>query len=310
MKRRPLGTTGITVGEVGLGAWQLGNPDWGAQAGDAPRIVQAALDAGCDFFDTAPGYGGGRSEEVLGEVLKGVRPHVTICTKFGHTVHGQTNFDAAAMRPALEASLRRLQTEYVDVYLLHNPPSELMDGAAAPHYEELERLKAAGLVRAYGVSVDSRQDLRTVVETTHSGAVEIYFNAFHQEPLAGFARAQARGVGLIVKVPLDSGWLSGKYRGDSQFSGVRSRWTPEVIARRAALVEQFAALVPPGMSLTHAALRYILAQPQVSTIIPGAKTVEQARDNFAAADEELPAGVVQAIHALWQRELQEAPLGW
>ena len=312
MKRRPFGTTGITVSEIGFGGWQLANPMWGLHnTHEALKVVQAALDSGCDFFDTAPNYGEGRSEELLGQALKSVRSRVTICTKFGHGADGTTNFDVKAIRSSLEASLRRLQTDHVDILLFHNPPIELMDGTRAPQlYEELERLKLEGKLRVYGASVDWRKELETIIGTTRSGAAEVLFNAFHQEPLAAFQRAQAQGMGLIVKVPLDSGWLSGKYRRDSRFTGIRSRWSPEVIARRAALVEQFAALVPPGTSLAHAALQYVLAQSEVSTVIPGAKTVEQARDNFAAADKQLSADAVRSIHALWERELKNDPLPW
>lgn len=311
MKRRPLGATGITVSEIGLGAWQLANPDWGAHdVGEARRVVERALDDGCDFFDTAPGYGAGRSEELLGQMLKPVRDRVAICTKFGHSPDQGTDFSVSALRGSLEASLKRLRTDYIDVYLLHNPPTELMDGNHALHYEELERLKAEGMLRAYGVSADYSRDLETVLETTASGVIEVLFNVFHQEPRAAFKKAQERGVGLVVKVPLDSGWLSGKYRRDSRFSDVRRRWSPEVIARRAALVEQVAAVLPPGTPLAHAALQYVLAQPEVSTVIAGAKTAEQVRDNAAAAVAELPTEVVQFLHSLWERELKDDPLPW
>lgn len=313
MKSRPLGATGITVSEIGLGAWQLANPAWGLHdTADALRIVHGALDAGCNFFDTAPGYGEGRSEELLGHALKAARGSVSICTKFGHSADGATNFDASAVRPALESSLRRLQTDYVDVYLLHNPPEEIMDGtrAGAAVYEELERLKTEGKLRAYGVSLDWLRELDLVIETTRCQAVEVLFNVFHQEPLAAFQRARARGIGLITKVPLDSGWLSGKYRGTSSFDGIRSRWTPEVIARRAALVEQFAALLPPGVPIRDAALQYILAQPEISTIIPGAKSAAQAGENFAAAGGALGAETVRAVRSLWERELKDQPLPW
>jgi aryl-alcohol dehydrogenase-like predicted oxidoreductase len=312
MRLRPFGKTGMNVSEIGLGAWQLANPDWNLHDTDeALRIVQASLDAGCNFFDTAPGYGYGRSEELLGQALKGVRQDVVICTKYSH--HGADEadrFDVEHIRPVLEGSLRRLQTDYVDMLLLHNPPAELMDGNRAPQYAELEKLKAEGKIREYGVSLDWCSELETVVATTGSRAIEVFFNAFYQEPLPAFQRAQEQGVGLIVKVPLDSGWLSGRYRGSHRFDDVRSRWSPEVIARRGALVEQFAALVPPGTSLTHAALQYCLAQPEVSTVIPGPKSVEQARDNFAAAERQLPDEVVSAIRSLWERELQADPLPW
>jgi aryl-alcohol dehydrogenase-like predicted oxidoreductase len=309
--RRLLGKTGLSVSEIGLGGWQLQNPSWGTcRTDDAHRVVHCALDAGCDFFDTAPGYGNGRSEELLGEALQSVRSRVRICTKCGHGADGTSNFDPTAIRASLEASLRRLQTDYVDILLLHNPPMELMDGARAPQYEELEKLKSEGKLRVYGVSLDHGRELETVAKTTRCGAVEVLFNVFHQEPLTAFRVAQAAGIGLIVKVPLDSGWLSGKYRADSQFSGVRERWSRKIIERRAALVEQFATLLPPGMPLARAALGFVLAHAEVSTVIPGAKTPEQVEDNFAAAGTTLQPDLVQAIRAFWERELKGDPLPW
>jgi aryl-alcohol dehydrogenase-like predicted oxidoreductase len=312
MNLRPFGDTGMNVSAVGLGAWQLANPDWKLHdTSEALRIVHASLDAGCNFFDTAPGYGYGRSEELLGQGLKRARQSVIICTKFSHHgADGADDFATEHIRPVLEGSLRRLQTDYVDMLLLHNPPRELMDGRTASQYEELERLKAEGKIREYGVSLDWRVEVEMVVETTKSKALEVFYNALYQEPRGAFAQAQESGVGLIVKVPLDSGWLSGRYRGDSRFDDVRKRWSPEVIARRGALVEQFAALVPPGTSLAHAALQYTLAHPAISTTIPGAKSVAQALDNFAAADRELPADVVRAIDDLWEREIAADPLPW
>jgi aryl-alcohol dehydrogenase-like predicted oxidoreductase len=311
MNLRPFGTTGMQVSEIGLGAWQLANPSWGVDdKQEALRIVQQSLAAGCNFFDTAPGYGNGVSEDLLGQGLESARKNVIICTKFGYSPEGVENFNTDNIRPILEGSLRRLRTDYVDILLLHNPARELMDGRTATQYEELERLKKEGKIREYGVSLDWKIELETVIETTKSNAIELMYNVFYQEPRDAFTMAQERGAGLIVKVPLDSGWLSGRYRGDSRFTDVRERWSPEVIARRAALLEQFAALVPPGTSLAHAALQYILAHPAISTIVPGAKTVAQALDNFAAADNRLPADVVRAIDSLWEGELKDNPLPW
>lgn len=312
MKLRPLGNTGISVSEIGLGAWQLANPDWHvSDEREAQQIVEYALEAGCTFFDTAPGYGDSRSETILGRALREVRQEVVICTKFSHhdAATGR-NFSVENLRPVLEGSLRRLQTDYVDVLLLHNPPRELMDGSHAPQYAALEALKAEGLIRAYGVSLDWQAELELVTRTTASQAVEVMFNAFHQEPKGAFREAQARGVGLIVKVPLDSGWLSGSYRHGHRFTDIRGRWSPEVVARRSELLEKFAALIPEGTSLVHAALGYVLAQPEVSTVIPGSKTLEQAKVNFAAAESHLPQEVVQKIDALWEQEIKDQPLPW
>src|SRR5215212_3110096 len=311
MKLRPFGNTGMNVSEIGLGAWQLANPDWGVNdKSEALRIIQASLEAGCNFFDTAPGYGRGRSEELLGEGLKPVRKNIIICTKFGHTAQGETNFNTEAIRPSVEASMKRLQTDYLDIVLMHNPPREMMDGRISSQYEEFEKLKTEGKIRAYGVSLDWREEAELVLDTTRSQALEIFFNALYQEPLPAFQKAQDHDTGIIIKVPLDSGWLSGRYRKGHNFEDIRKRWPPEVVRRRSELVEQFAKLVPAGTSLAQAALQFILAQPQVSTIIPGAKSVQQALDNFAAADKQLPPDIIQAIHDLWKREIESEPLPW
>ncbi len=311
MKLRPFGNTGMNVSEIGLGAWQLANPDWGvSDKNEALKIVQAALEAGCNFFDTAPGYGGGRSEELIGQGLKSVRKDVVICTKFGHTAEGATDWRVESIRPSLEASMKRLQTDYLDIVLMHNPPREMMDGRVAGHYEEFEKLKAEGIIRAYGVSLDWRAELELVLDTTKSQAAEVFFNALYQETLPAYPKAQERGMGLIIKVPLDSGWLSGKYRAGHKFDGVRDRWSPEVLRRRSDLVEKFAALIPDERSMAHAALQFVLAQPQVSTVIPGAKSVAQALDNFAAAEKQLSAETVQSMRDLWKNEIEGSPLPW
>ena len=311
MKLRPFGNTGMNVSEIGLGAWQLASPDWGVDSkSDGLRIIQKSLEAGCNFFDTAPGYGGGRSEELLGEGLKSVRKDVIICTKFGHTAEGVTDFSTNAIRPSMEASMRRLQTDYLDIVLMHNPPREMMDGRVASQYAEFEKLKAEGKIREYGVSLDWREEVEMVVDATKSRALEVFFNALYQEPLPAFQKAYENGVGIIVKVPLDSGWLSGRYRKGHQFDDIRKRWPLEVVERRSELVEQFSALVPKGTSMAHAALQFILAQPQVSTVIPGAKSAEQALDNFAAADKQLSSEVVQSMYNLWEREIMSDPLPW
>jgi aryl-alcohol dehydrogenase-like predicted oxidoreductase len=313
MKLRPLGSSGLLVSEISLGGWQLASPAWGTQdSKEALRIVRTALDGGCNFFDTAPGYGGGLSETLLGRALRSCRSNVVLCTKFGHPANGPSDFSVPALRPSIESSMKRLQTSYLDVLLVHNPPAEWLDGRCNGLYAELERLKQAGLLRHYGVSVDTSTEMLTAMHTTGSTVIEVLFNVFQQDALACFGEAGQRGVGLVAKVPLDSGWLSGKYRRDSRFIGVRERWPASVIARRAALVDRFAELLPPGVPIAHAALRYILAYPQVSTVIPGARSAQQVLENLKAADAPQPLddSVVKAIHALWQREIQAAPLPW
>ena len=311
MKYRTLGTTGLSVSEIGLGCWQLASTAWGTQdSTDAQRIVQTALDQGCTFFDTAPSYGAGRSESLLGQVLKGRRSQVVLCSKFGHPTEGPADYSVAALRPAVEASLKRLQTDFLDVLLVHNPPPEFLDGGRSGLYAALAELQRAGVLRGYGVSVDSPQDMHTAMQTTGCGVMELLFNAFHQDVRAGLDSAATQGMGLIGKVPLDSGWLAGKYNADSRFSGVRDRWLAHDISRRADLVAQFAALLPSALPLAHGALGYALAQPQIATVIPGARSPQQVLDNMAASDAHLDAQTVDAIFALWQREIEPNPLPW
>jgi aryl-alcohol dehydrogenase-like predicted oxidoreductase len=312
MDYRLFGTTGLRVSAVGFGAWQLNNSIWGGpdEAGSI-ELVQAALDAGCNFFDTAPGYGGGASEHLLGKALKGRRDKAVLCTKYGHADPQKMGFSAAGLRPSLEASLRRLQTDYVDLLLLHNPPGDLLDGTkAADLYAELEALQREGKLRAFGASIDTGHELRTLALTTGSGAAEVLFNAFHQDVRRALGEAARRGVGLVAKVPLDSGWLCGKYDEHSRFDGIRERWSPEVVARRAALVRKLRALLPPDMPLAQAALGFVLAHREIATVIPGAKTRAQLETNLLAAREPLPAASVAAVHALWETEIADNPLPW
>jgi aryl-alcohol dehydrogenase-like predicted oxidoreductase len=310
VERRGLGATGIEVGAIGLGAWQLGgNEVWdGPGEEESSAIVDAALARGCTLFDTAPGYAEGRSEAVLGRALAGRRDAVAICTKFGHTADGRTDFSGAALRPALEESLARLRTDRVDVLLLHNPPDELLQ-SGAPIWDELGRLRDEGLAGAVGASVDWAADVDAAV-AAGAQVVEVLLNAFHQEPLPALERAREAGVGVVVKVPLDSGWLGGRYRRDSTFAGVRGRWSDAVVARRAGLVERFDALLPEGVPTAAGALAFLLALPPVSSVIPGARSVAQLEANAAASDVSLPDETVAAIQALWRDEIAADPLPW
>jgi aryl-alcohol dehydrogenase-like predicted oxidoreductase len=312
MQHRLFGNTGLRVSSIGFGAWQLNNPlEGGPDETESIRLVHAALDAGCNFFDTAPGYGDGASEQLLGQALRGRRREAVICTKFGHTGLHTKDFSVARLRPSLEGSLRRLQTDHVEVLLLHDPPADRLDGAkAADLYGELAMLQREGKLLAFGASVDWSHELRALASTTAGRAAEVLFNAFHQEPRLAFTEAAGHGLGLIVKVPLDSGWLSGKYDEQSRFDGIRERWTPGVIARRAVLVRRLRALLPAGMPMAHAALGFILAHPEVATVIPGAKSRAQFDANLAAAAEPLPTTVVAGIRALWEKEIADDPLPW
>jgi aryl-alcohol dehydrogenase-like predicted oxidoreductase len=313
VESRPFGSTGIDVSAIGLGAWQLGrSANWpdGPDEAEAVRIVHAALDAGVTFIDTAPGYADGASEVNIGRALSTTDTRPVICTKFGHTPEGETNWSADAIEASVERSARRMNVDHVDVVVLHNPPPEILDGSRGDHYEVLQRLVDKGTIRAYGSSVDRGADIDTVLDTSASTALEVRLSALYQEPWAAMGRARDKGVGTIIKVPLESGWLSGRYTADSGFTDVRARWSREDIALRAALVEEFRALLPAGVGPVEGALRFLLAYDAVSTVIPGTKSVAQLESSLRAVAEPLPADSVAAVRSWYDTRLAAKPLDW
>ncbi|NKE08249.1 aldo/keto reductase [Mesobacillus selenatarsenatis] len=311
MKFRQLGNTGIKVSEVGFGAWQLGNArDWEAMEDNhAIRLVHAAIDQGCNFFDTAPNYGGGKSESLLGEALSGRRSEVVINSKFGHHPDNNLDFDSRKIRSSVEGSLQRLKTDYLDSVLLHNPPFEILTGVT-DHFDVLESLKKEGKIRAYGASVDSAREMVELIRNTKSQVIEVMFNIFHQEPRTAFTMAAEKNVGLIVKVPLDSGWLSGKYDENSVFTDIRSRWDQDQLRKRAELLPVLKEMVEPGESLVQLALRYILYYQEVSTVIPGNKNLKQLIGNLSASDKRISVEKAEKLEGIWEEKLQANPLGW
>lgn len=311
MKYRKLGSTEIKVSEVGFGAWQLGAKLWGGSQGDeATRLVHRAIDGGCNFFDTAPNYGEGASEEILGKSLEGRRSKVVFVSKFGHNPDGPADFSVERLRFSVERSLKKLKTDYLDGVLLHNPNQNILAGNEG-HYDVLEDLKKEGKIRSYGASVDSSDDLLTVMNNSESQIAEIYIHALHQEMVNGFDQAKAKNMGLIGKVPLDSGWLSGKYDENSIFTtGYRERWSEEIKKRRANYVKQLAFLITEDQTMAQGALRFLLAFEEISTIIPGAKNLNHLTNNLSASDGRLSDEHIGLIKKLWDEEIKTNPLPW
>ena len=293
MHTRVLGRTGIDVSEVGFGAWAIGGNAHGNSYGptdDGTSIaaVHRALDLGCTFFDTADVYGWGHSEEVLGRALEGRRDEVVIATKVGGDFyHGGVgmNFDPGYIAFALERSLRRLRTDHVDVYQLHNPPAEMMADPAT--YEVLETLKAEGKIRSYGVSVHEPLEATLCLESGKPDVLQVPFSVLRQEWTDGvLAESRRAGVGIIAREPLGNGFLTGSIPRTARFppGDIRSHWPPGMVAARAEVAERLAFLRKDGRTLAQAALRFLLAHPEVSVAIPGAKTPAQVEENLAASD--------------------------
>lgn len=301
MQYRRLGKTGLEVSEIGFGAWQLGNFDqWGGMDDTtAHKLVAAALDKGCNLFDTAPNYARTHSERLLGECLQGKRQDVVLISKFGHRPDGGTDYSADWFRQSLEESLKRLKTDYLDVILVHSPPLEVLNG----NHEIWAAMKQAqqeGKVRFYGASTDYAFEVREVLETTDAQVLELLFNILHQDVRLAFDQVRARDVGLITKVPLDSGWLSGKYNARSIFDGVRARWSRDDIRRRAELVERLGWLNENGHPLAEQSLAFLLSYDEVSSVIPGTRSQQQLEMNFAAAGRQLRSEDRRKLEAFWE----------
>ena len=312
MQYRTLGRTGLRVSEVGFGAWAIGGPSklgpveigWG-EVDDAMslRAIEAAYDAGVTFFDTADVYGAGRSEVLIGKALKSRRDRVVIATKVGNrtTAGGEwvKDFSKQWITEAIEASLTRLGMDCVDLYQLHSgtDTAQYRDET----FEALNALKAAGKIRHYGISVGPCAHGPWVIRNTPAETIQVVYNMLEREPEAELLPlAQAHGIGIIARVPLASGFLSGKFTPDTQFAPNDHRartYPPEKIRQMVGQVAKLGFLTDgKSKTLAQAALQYCLAHPALSVVIPGAKTPEQARANAAASDGVLltPQEVAQA----------------
>jgi len=301
MQHRPLGRTGRTVSVVGLGTWQLG-ADWGdVSESDARAVLEAAAEEGVTFFDTADVYGDGRSETVIGGFLAD-HPDagITVATKMGRRVDQvPENYVLENFRAWTERSRRNLGVDTLDLVQLHCPPTSVYSDDEL--YDALDTLVAEGAVASYGVSVEKVEEALAAIAHPHVATVQIIANAFRLKPLEEvFPAARDAGVGVIVRVPLASGLLSGKYDAGTRFADDDHRSfnrdgsafdvgeTFSGVDYDTGLVaaQEFGRLVeaeaPAGTSSAQAAIAWLCQQEAVSSVIPGARNVEQARSNAAA----------------------------
>ena len=299
MRSRPFGRLGRNVGEIGFGAWAIGDA-WG-QVDDSQSLaaLHSALDAGLDFIDTADVYGDGHSERLIARVLKergGERP--LVATKVGRRLPQQTvsGYSAENLEAFVDRCLRNLEMDCLDLVQLHCPPT---DAYYQPEvFERMERLVEAGKLRHYGVSVERVEEALKAIEYPGVASVQIIFNMFRPRPAELFLQqAQRRGVAVIARVPLASGLLSGKFSASTRFEASDHRQfnrhgeafdvgetfsgVPYEVGLDA--VEQLRPLVPEGATLAQLALRWILMHEAVTVIIPGARTPQQALANIAAS---------------------------
>lgn len=300
MNKRLLGSTGLVVSEIGFGGWQLCNNDsWGRMDDQtALRLIDEALDGGINLFDTAPNYAATKSERILGKALKNKRDEVVLVSKFGHTPEGTIEFSVDWFWESLEASLGRLQTDYLDILLLHNPPKEMYAGTD-PVWSALEEARVQGKIMHYGASLDFATEAEDCLANTNSEVLEVLFNVFHQDVRHSFAKVREREAGIITKVPLDSGWLTGRFDAKSRFEGIRSRWSADEIAQRAELVSGIQWLIEDGSKLAHKAIGYLLSYDEVSCVIPGIRTLPQLESNLAASNYRLALEEREKLETFW-----------
>jgi aryl-alcohol dehydrogenase-like predicted oxidoreductase len=297
MEQRMVGRLGRSFSVIGLGTWQLG-ADWGAvDPADAEATLESAVDAGITFFDTADVYGDGRSELFNGALLAR-HPEIFVATKMGRRAeqtlenYSVTNFDAWN-----ERSRSKLDVETLDLVQLHCPPDEVYASDAV--FAALDAMVVDGRLRAYGVSVETCEQALAAIARPHVASVQIILNCFRLKPLEEVLPAAVEaGVGIIARVPLASGMLSGRYDANTSFAaddhrnynrhgeafdvGETFSGVPYEVGLEA--VEELKRLVDPDVTLAQFALRWVIDQPGVSTVIPGARNPEQVRANAATAE--------------------------
>ena len=297
------------IHRLGFGGWQLANPLWSDMTEDKGiQLIKEAYHEGIRFFDTAPGYGNGNSERILGKALKDVREHVMIQSKFGHHADGHTDFSETVIEKSILLTCERLQTNYLDSVLLHNPEPYILKGESK-HYDVLESLKQKGLIKGYGASVDNAHDMMLVLENSKATYIEVLFNIFFQDARKAFQKAYEKGVKIIIKVPLDSGWLTGKYDKNSTFDGIRSRWSKEEIKLRGILVEQLIAITGDS-DLVKYAMGFIWQYPEVSYIIPGIKNKKQLQSHIDSAHFSMDETLKKRLEEFYDQVVIKAHLNW
>jgi aryl-alcohol dehydrogenase-like predicted oxidoreductase len=320
MQRRQLGRTGRHVAEIGLGAWQLG-ADWGdIDDAAAMAVLEAALDAGVTFIDTADVYGDGRSERLIGELLR-AHPDagLTVATKMGRRAPlDPVHYTLDSFRRWTDRSRANLGVDTLDLVQLHTPPTPVFSSDDV--YDALDTLVADGVTAAYGVSVETAAEGLTAVRRPGVATVQVVFNALRRKPAEELLpAAAAAGVGIIVRVPLASGLLAGRYTEHTTFGPDDHRtynrhgevfdagetFAGVDFATGVRAVDRLRPVVPEGATMAQFALRWILMDQAVSVVIPGARDPEQVRGNVAAAAlPELDRSAMQLVRTVYDEDIR------
>jgi len=297
MNKRVLGNSGFQISEIGLGTWQLGGDFGYLEEKTGLEILNKAVDQGINFFDTADVYGAGRSEEIIGRFLNESKPDIHVVTKYGRGdgVYPD-NYTPESLRKSVEASIKRLGVEALDLLQLHCIPQKYLEEGSVFNF--LRDIKKEGLIKNFGASVETMEEAKICMKQEDLTSLQIIFNIFRQNPITEiFREAQNKNIGIIVRLPLASGLLAGKYTTDTTFEpqdhrnynadgdsfSVGETFSGIQFKRGLDLVEDLRKLVPENIPMAQFALRWILDHPAVSTIIAGATKIYQVDSNTGAS---------------------------
>lgn len=297
MNYRQIGSTDLKVSELSFGTWAIGGA-WGSTKDDESlRGLDRAMDAGVNFFDTADVYGDGHAEELLAKATKGKHDEIHIATKFARAgdIHDPKTYSLESVSQYAEDSLKRLGREGIDLFQIHCPPIEILrDGQV---FDVLNRLKEQGKIRYYGVSVETVEEGLLCLENPNLSSLQVIFNLFRQKPATElFPAAAEKNVGILARVPLASGLLTGKFKKDAKFEeddhrnfnrdgqafNVGETFAGLEFNKGVELADKLSWIAENRGNMTQASLKWILEHEAVSSVIPGFKTVKQVEDNLQA----------------------------
>ncbi len=322
MKYRTLGKTGFKISEISLGTWQVGGK-WGSGFDHelAARILDTAFEEGINFIDTADVYENGESEKAVGKALKRTTQRIYVATKCGRQINPHVNegYTPQVLRSYVEDSLKRLDLDCIDLIQLHCPPTEVYYRPEI--FGEFEKLKSEGKILNLGVSVEKVEEALKAIEYDNVTTVQIIYNIFRQRPHEYFfGRAAEKNVGVIVRVPLASGLLAGKFNknttfepGDHRFfnrngemfdKGETFSGIPYVTGLDA--VDKLKSVIPADTNLVDIALKWILMKKEVSCIIPGASKIDQVHSNVKASEiPDLDNSILQKINEIYEEDVKK-----
>ncbi|MCM2531274.1 aldo/keto reductase [Neobacillus pocheonensis] len=299
MNYRSIGNTDLKVSEISFGTWAIGG-SWGkTDDQESLRALDRAIGSGVNFFDTADVYGDGHAEQLLAKATKGKEDEIHIATKFCRAgdIYNPETYSEKTVRAFCENSLKRLERDRIDLYQIHCPPLEIIQDGRV--FEVLDKLQREGKIRYYGVSVETVEEGLVAMQNPNVRALQVIFNLFRQKPLYElFPTAKEKGVGILARVPLASGLLTGKFNKNTSFESsdhrnfnrdgqqfnVGETFAGLEFNKGVELSEQLKWIADGRGNMTRAALKWILESDAISCVIPGFKNVKQVEDNMAALD--------------------------